>query len=214
MQDLKRIRYVTENYRNLQGLTEVPLGLFYLMLGGLMMAKPTWFPEDGGLFPLLFFLGTGISIYLSEVIENYYEHRFGHVEPVPASTRRQWLKELLWLLMFIIATAIQDNWNPPVNVFQLMIAALMLVSIFRAEWRNRARKTRRFRTHHIGAALLFALLLAAVSLLPLLGIKSWHFWPLLLIAGGLMILGLALVDHLLLVRMLKPVPEEDHEPAN
>jgi hypothetical protein len=41
MQGLKRVRYITANYRELQGLKGVPLGLFFLALGALIAERPT-----------------------------------------------------------------------------------------------------------------------------------------------------------------------------
>jgi preprotein translocase subunit SecE len=76
----------------------------------------------------------------------------------------------------------------------------VLVSMFLFDWPNR-----RFTIHRIIAVLLFL----GLSLLPLLGITEWNIYTLFLITIGLMLFIIGILDHLLLVHTLKPVPEED-----
>jgi hypothetical protein len=72
----ERLRYVTQNFQTLQGLTWVAFGGFLALsetenISGI--AFPLW-------FKVLKLLGTGLSLAAFLYLPKYYEHRFGSVE--------------------------------------------------------------------------------------------------------------------------------------
>lgn len=71
MQDLRRMRYVTESYLNLQGLR-------WICWGGLCLLVAA---EDADLIPTLFLLIVGIPLALALFwwSATYYTKQYGHV---------------------------------------------------------------------------------------------------------------------------------------
>ena len=139
-----------------------------------------------------------MSAKLSDMIEGYYQRRFGRVEPDPDRARRQRRWSWIGTFLVFIAIILDEALGPSVGLF---LFTTYLVISYVTEliymWLNR-----RYAIHHIVALML----LAGLSLLPLFGITEWAIF---LVSIGLIILGLGIIDHLLLVRTLKAVPEEN-----
>ncbi len=84
LQHLQRVRYVTENYRELQGLRITPLGLFLLLWGTLRwLGAPTSLTDS----PLPFLLALLLGILSNKIADSYYRSRFGYVEPASWNAR-------------------------------------------------------------------------------------------------------------------------------
>lgn len=197
MPDTQRVQYVARNYQDLQGLRYAPLGLFLLLWGTLRwLEAPTWLTDSP--LPFLLVLLLGIPSY--KIIGGYYEHRFGRVEPDSERTRRE--RRWSFVAPFVVLSAIvlDEVLQLPKVMGWLIWMTPVLVSMFLFDWPNR-----RFTIHRIIAVLLFL----GLSLLPLLGITEWNIYTLFLITIGLMLFIIGILDHLLLVHTLKPVPEED-----
>ena len=199
MQDLKRVRFVTENYHNLQGLKMVPLGLWFVAAGAGDAGWWPWFFKTGR--PVSHLLGLGLAWFLSWLIGRYYKYNYGQVQPSPQTQRKGRLVTIVGLPALLIALAVDWSMKLPVSLVALLITAYFLTAYLCSSGR--------FRKHYVVIALLFA----GLGLMPLLlrVPLSDRIWG----PGGVMftlLLGLGLIaggilDHLLLVRTLKPLPE-------
>jgi len=102
MDDLRRIRYVTEHYEQLQGLRLLPLSVPFLLSSLVRLARPTSAVLPGAGWTLLL-----VSAFaLSALIGRYYARHFGQahpfrwrsVFPIVAGTAAffgcEWLQEL------------------------------------------------------------------------------------------------------------------------
>lgn len=188
--DLQQIRYVTQNYSNLQGLRLIPLGLWLLIVGLVTIEFA---------IPLLL-----AAVVLTWLIGIYYKRQFGQVHSMTSPTWKSYLLGLL-VLAVLIAVAVMDWYlELPVSLLGLTMAIGLFLVWIQPAYRPRL--------HY----LVVAILVAAMSLLPPLGIFAGGpaFHPVW--AGSLGILLVILVgglfDHLLLVRAFKALPEEEsHE---
>lgn len=194
-ENLDRIRLVTANFHYLKGLLSLPLGLLILFsAGGIagwwsLFIPGKWGYVEGGILTVLMGLYWGIS--------QFYKHTFGRVGRTPSPS---W-KVIVLLLVVFAAILIDGTSNIPVNMLGLAFAGIYFVAY--SEWKERV--------HY----LVFSVVLAVVSLLPLLptiarsdalwGVTSAAFA--LTLGAGIILVGL--LDHRLLVRALPPAPDED-----
>ena len=72
-QRLKRLKFVTENFQNLQGLMQVVVGALLLLIRTSEVIEPGWL---GSLFLLVVGV-VYISILRNNSVAKYYERRFG-----------------------------------------------------------------------------------------------------------------------------------------
>jgi MFS family permease len=215
VQDLERVRYVTTRYEQMQGLRRVPLGLFLLATAGfqwtVLAVTPTGGIDDrygklavGLIVNVLYFsclLLAAIALVLYYVIGEHYERKFGRVERRPVGWRRMAVG-IGTIFMVVVAVFVVELWlEPPVRLDLLVMGGVLL--FFR-------RKSWRFAAHY----LVMGVLIACCGLLPLFGIVSadpreeLYLTPLLL---GMYLLVGGIFDHLLLVRTMKSLPEENDE---
>ncbi len=199
IRDLERVRYVTENYEQLQGLRNVPIGLMVLLSGVLLTSSiPSFGPVIGEAFFYLLFIVLIATVLLYFVIGNYYEHRFGWVQTFSLN-RKQAIAVAILMVVLVVVGSINLAFQPPIHMIWLVWG----LSVMAVHWRER-----RFRMHYV----VIGALVVGVSFLPLLGITSVS---LPYEAGGLLVfLGIFYVmggtfDHLLLVRTMKHLPEEN-----
>jgi hypothetical protein len=203
MPDLQRVRYITQNYRELQGLKSVPFSLLFLLWGAFdagWLKVPAWL-VDSPLVLLLILGSIGLAIALTKAIEGYYERRFGRIEPDPERTRRKRRWALISMFSWFIVIVLHEAFQLPLSVFLLTTGAFWVIYMFLYDWPNR-----RFMMHHITAMLLFI----GISLLLSLGVIEQDNSTPLLVATGLILLIIDIIDHVLLVRTLKPVPEDSY----
>lgn len=207
--ELERVRYVTENYPRLQGLRKVTLGLLMLLLVGMFVFFLVRPPESDAVLSTLSiqtFLAVIAAVFAGAFglyfwIKDYYDARYGSVisfESVP--TRRK----VLYVAMVLAVL------NSSVG-FILFMGIAMYV----AYWRDR-----HFQMHYVALALtsiawslLFVMGMAAsfAGGSEFMDIALWVYeWGRLftLTIVGLYFVGGGVLDHLLLVRTMKFVPEE------
>ena len=196
MQDLKRIRSVTGSYGELQGLRKLPVALFVLVVSLIYFV---WDPAPGNLDGLILIVpGVAAAWWLSRRIGRYYDAAFGQVQPIPRS-RRDRIEAIVLALLAYGAFCLDTMALVPVSVLGMAMAVTMLY-----EWW----KAGRFRTHYLVAAALFVV----VALLPSIGVLSdvlirrGGAWFILVLLGAIGVI-VAILDHLLLARTLKPLPE-------
>ena len=205
IRNLERIKYVTKNFGRLQGLRYVPFVL-PLMLWG--FATWRWFEEPSGFFdfqPLrngAFFLVMLTPWIFVGPIERYYENRFGLVRQRRRKPTR-WgallLAVALVVALIVGSPALRDNLGQPMLGITggLFAAAFILYNW----WPVRSRFTLYWPA--------LAMLAIGVCSLPLAGVLAREVFSLLLVPlGAIFIMGLVM-DHFLLVRTLKTVPEGD-----
>ena len=205
LRELERVRYVTGNFERLQGLRYVPFALALMLWG---VATWLWFEEPSGFFevqPLanvVFFLVVFMPCLLVKPIERYYERRFGRVR----QRRRRpsgWWGTLLLAAALVVATvvglpALRDDLGQPVlgAICGLFAAAFVLYNW----WPVRSRFTIYWPT--------LAILVVGVCSLPVASVFVGEMFSLLMAPLGLIFLVGFVLDHLLLVRTLKAVPED------
>lgn len=204
MRDLERVRYVTGNFSALQGLRRTVIGL----LGLVNFANVAGWTDGWELVSLLAVCALALLYWQADV---YYKRYFGNVEPLKAKTgRRMYFIAAAAALVILGSVGVDTFLKPPVGASGLGFAAVMLVVLW---------PRRRFEAHNI----LLAVLLAVASILPATGLvptghsgpDHWGLTPYAssMMAAAVMIVLSGILDHLLLVRALKPIPSETGDEA-
>ncbi len=193
--DIRQLRFVTENYPNLQGLRLVPFALLFL-------AKPLTSVLDS---TLAFVIALALAFSLFFAIGEYYKRTFGRVQRRSRSRARDLVLILLFGAGFFAALWIDEKFQPPFSTIGLLVALLF------AGIHLRSRVKRR---HYAVLALLFLML----SFLPMIGLLTTGDLfgkgaPIGELVLGLTYLLVGILDHLLLVRSLSPLPVEQDENA-
>lgn len=135
MKDLSRVRFVTQNYRALQGLKLLPYAIWLFSL-----AVVSGFWRNPPLVVVLAFclLGYIIAGLLSRLIENYYEHHFGRVDP--KSKRQQWGEQVVWtvsiVILWILTTMVQAKKTTSLTLILSTSATYFIMLCFRKDWRG------------------------------------------------------------------------------
>lgn len=188
MYDLPRVRFVTGQFCSLQGLRIVPIGLY------LVLFAAGWLGRQGDCTLQLPAILLALALYLAA--GRYYERRFGRVQR--ASQRAvEALIVVVALIAFVAAGALNAAGQLPVSMTGLAMAAF-LFAVYAAHGS-------RYRWHYavLGAGMLVLSLLPLVWKQPGLDLDR-----VLLGAFGLAYVVGGMLDHLLLVRTLKPLPDE------
>jgi ribose/xylose/arabinose/galactoside ABC-type transport system permease subunit len=164
------------------------MGLFLLLLAS------GWFGREGDCtlsFPTLL-----LTIVLYHLAGRYYERSFGRVQ---RANRRAAEVLIVGLAMtaFVAASGIDASAEPPVSVTGLVMAGFLFMV--------HATSGSSYRRHY----LLLASGMAGLSLMPLIWPELGHNLNRMLTgAYGLAFVVGGLLDHLVLVRTLKPAPDE------
>lgn len=194
-----RIRFVTANYRQLQGLRLVPLGLLlalWAMLDLLGFFDPARFPP-GARAQVLTRIGLAywLGLLLALVAPLYYRYRYGSVDPLDRGSRNRWITAAV--IGFFVLGLIDRNLKWPVSLQLLLVS----VSFFITVWHDG-----RVRVHYLAPAIVWL----AASFLPALHASPADLKMTLFGLGGLTLIGCGLGDHVLLTRTLvKPRTSDD-----
>ncbi|MFO7539122.1 MAG: hypothetical protein R6X32_13850 [Chloroflexota bacterium] len=198
MQSIERIEYITQNFNLLQGLRVVPFGLFILVDAAAYAWLP-WYRIWRPLTPLALF---GLAVALSILANGYYSRHYGEVRPLQQpSSRLEAATLLAGVVLMVIGGALDRHYQLPLSLFGLAMSAFLLGALYLFNGT--------LRLHYLA----LAVIVAALSLLPLTGIVAaahlfgpdGHYGQ-ITIGLGLIVIGLG--DHLLLARTLSPLPEE------
>ena len=203
MEDVERVRYVTRNFEQLQGLRYAPYGLAMVLFGFMSFL---WFAPSSGFFDVrlvddLVFAGLlVVAMVLHHQVSVYYGRRFGHVR------RRSWgektrLTFVFWIVIAaVFVLSFFRDWFGQIGL-SLLAGAAVAAFVLGDLWVER---------HRLTAYWAFlAVLAVGVCFLPVFGVFEGRAFPLVAVSlGGILLLG-SLLDHLLLVRTLKPMPRED-----
>jgi hypothetical protein len=196
MKDLKEIRFVATNFSNLQGLRTVPISLYLVLI--CLWANAIHGPARDFLVPVLGLAGTLILLF---AIDRYYRHVFGRVQRTPESRRLEWLVSAIGGILALGAFWMDVSIKLPFSLLGFTMAVSLLADYFRITWLVKGR----FLIYYpIGAVLM-----AVVSILPLLGVSLW--WQMIglrsqlfgiSIAFGIYMIFAGLWGHIFLVRTL------------
>lgn len=199
LERLERVRKVTANYRDYQGLHQLPVALFGLIL---------IFSRGGNLEPL--FIGLLVFFGLNALVRRYYRRRFGHVQALssPGRTAAYVLVPGSLIVLVVAAGALSASmgWGDgPLGSAGLVFTVLFVMLAY-PHWRMRA--------HYLAAAAVVGL----ASLLPLGMLMPSGVHPLSFAATESLLVTFAavlciggLLDHRTLVRTLPPVTETAQE---
>jgi hypothetical protein len=220
MKESNKIRFIATNFINLQGLRNVPIGVFILLVGLLansMWAKGAvgaslWANGIAGAAKYIIILGvllvsTVVSLF---IIDKYYFHYFGHIQRTPQSSRFEWIIQIVGSIFLLIAFWIDITFRLPVSCIGLVFATVLIVEYIRLTWLVGGR----FLIYYP----LGAILTAIVSILPLFGIPQWWLAVGLVneLVGIEMVVGVFCIfggvwGHLFLLRALSPRLEVNND---
>ena len=202
MTDLQRIRTVTRGYPYLQGLKVVPVGGFLLWVS---LLSTQWMTTrlEGWAPATLFTLAAIAALAAVVLIGGYYDRRFGRVSQTRTQLRRDAVGTAVAALTLAGGLLIDARVTPPVSVFGLALAAVLL---WYWTWSGGPR------AYHW----LLAGGLVVVALLPL--VSTWFnidlvdkgepALTLVLAAVGAVYIAGGLLDHRYLARSMGSVPKE------
>ena len=127
MADLKRVRYVTANYAQLQGLRLVPVGVPFLVSAAWRCGWLGWWPGAGGADAGQWFvLMLAAAVAVSYLIGTSYHAQFGEVRPLPGRSGAATL--ILSFVVFMVLGWLQDRfgWQGSVPVMFVGVALFRL----------------------------------------------------------------------------------------
>jgi len=123
MDHLRRLRYVTERYEQLQGLRLVPLGIPFLLSSAWRSGHLTWVPwtTTAGIGARIWFVALiGAAVALSLLTKAYYERRFGDVQS--AATIKAPLAAFVFTAVFIVSASLQPGSQATVSIPAVIVA--------------------------------------------------------------------------------------------
>lgn len=121
MHRLRRLRYVTERYEQLQGLRLVPLGIPFLLSSAWREGRFTWVPGISGAGPRIWFVALSLfAIGLSAAAKIYYQRRFGDVQT--AAPARTTIAAFAFSAVLLAAVSLQDLLQSPISIPSMILA--------------------------------------------------------------------------------------------
>ena len=207
MRDLERIRYVTENYERLQGLRAVTTGVVLVLFGIVLSAGlPMRFTGFWTLQALLWGAVVLAMLLLPVWVRSYYERRFGQARSRWRGLSRYEVMGMLLVLAFVYGLlAANQFYGEGAEQFLSSVApGVYFGGLLVYEWWPK----RSWLTAYW--PVLAAVVAGSSPLLSLAAqISGWQLLlPMIAILGIASIIG-GLLDHLLLVRTMKSLPEDD-----
>ncbi|WP_017585046.1 hypothetical protein [Nocardiopsis ganjiahuensis] len=192
---LERIRHVTANYLDYQGLYTSLFGVFLIFLV---------FMDQGRLEALI--LGVPVVVTLNILIRRHYRKRFGDVRPLrsPNRTLVQVGVTVLVLGGFLAAVVIANAFDRQgLWIYGLLLMGLLVLT---AGWHWR------MRPHYlVSAAVALVLFVLPLGALTPSGSHPFEITSpnVLLLVVAVMFVVNGLLDHRTLVRTLRPVAESE-----
>jgi hypothetical protein len=196
-----RIRFVTANYQQLQGLRLVPLGLVLALWAlcdvlGLLDAAGA---AAGDRVKVLTRIGLAcwLGLILALAAPLYYRYRYGSVDPLDRHSRNRWITAAV--IGFFVLGGIDRNLAGPVSLQMLLVSVSLVITV----WHDG-----RVRVHYLAPAMVWL----AASFLPALNASPADLKITLIGLGGLTLIGCGIGDHVLLTRTLAKPRITDHGP--
>ena len=207
IRDLERVRYVTENYEDLQGLKWAPAGLLVLIVYVSVIFTSfeitTKFVAD---IVVTLAVLVGVALLVSFFgIRRYYENRYGRVRVVPRIFRRRrayggLVVLVVMLVTFYLAAFVYEIRSiEPYPFFLILFGAVEMLE----RWPEI-----RFRAHHFFTGVLMTVAGLVLLIFTLQG-NPYSEILFVHVLVGLFVLQLTVggaLDHLLLVRTMKHLP--------
>jgi hypothetical protein len=202
MNNLKEIRFIATNFSNLQGLRTIPFSMYLVVI--CLWANATHGPARNFLVPAL---GLAVIVVLFIAIDRYYLRTFGRVQRTTESRRLEWLVSTAGGILALGAFFLVASSKPPFSLLGLTFSISLLADYIRITWLVKGR----FLLYYP----LGAVLLALVSVLPLLGAPNW--WLVFGLRNQLLANSIAfgiyttiagIWGHVFLVQTLSPVMEQ------
>jgi hypothetical protein len=196
-----KIRFVTANYHQLQGLRLVPLGLFLAFWASadfLGFLDPAQFPP-GDRARVLTRIGLAfwLGLLLAFAAPLYYRYHYGSVDSFDRGSRNRWITAAV--IGFFVLIPIDRGLQWPVSLQLLLVSMALFITV----WHDG-----RIRSHYLAPALVWL----AVSFLPALDAPPANLRMMLLGLGGLTLVICGIGDHLLLTRTLAKPRNTDDAP--
>jgi hypothetical protein len=184
-----RIRFVTANYQQLQGLRLVPLGLLLMLLGVINSAYDRLPPVGAARASLLTWFGFAflLLIGLTMMAPVLYRLRYGSTEPFDRGWRNGWITAAIVGFLVLLRFDRLVQW--PVRMSLLLVSASLFITV----WHDG-----RIRTHYLVPAVVWLV----VSFLPILNLSPAETRLTVFGLGGLTLIVCGIGDHLLLTSAL------------
>ena len=197
-----RVRFVTANYHQLQGLRFVPLGLFIFAWGlldfsGLLHPVEAVVSSEPTRLLTRIGLGFWLALLLSLAAPLYYRLRYGSVAPLDRGRRNGWITAAM--IGFLVLARLDASLQWPISLRALLVAAALFVTV----WNDGA-----VRFHYLMPASVWL----AASVMPTLAVSASDQRGVMFVLGGITLVVCGIGDHLLLTRSLTKPPHTDDAP--
>jgi hypothetical protein len=218
--DPEQLRYVTEHFNSLQGLTWVVFGTMFMLED--ITLRLGWLSDVPLFGPFLLF---GLVVVAIRYVQGYYRRRFGWVEPRTPSNKQVVIFVVVMLVPLIFgrdiehssATSlvqyVQSKFHPAHQVNLWAAAGWMLFLCL--SLRRHPQQEERHRTYFL---LLGTIAWSLVALSPLWwpDVTQLMFWKILSAEGiGLSLVAVGIYDHMTLARLLpQRIPQDANEGNN
>ena len=194
MTTLDDVHYLASNFKRMQGLNLVPLGLFFIVEG---LGHFTWTPWGNvggnmlmnGYFALFCF--TLFALY--GCIRLYYEMSFGDAVP----KRQKWTQRLLDVALLILVIALGglfDHFFPRPIMTGYLFLGIYVIIRFRKD-------SRRLLQIVLGSFIII------FSILPMLG-EHWQVLPYFTATLGIVLIGMGFYYHFRLMQLFKSLSRQ------
>lgn len=161
MQDFQKVRFITINYSNLQGLRAIPISLLLLLI--VLWVNLQKGPARDFTVPILIGLSAAILYWW---IDRYYKSHYGRVERTTRQQRFEYALGVLGGLSGLVAVIIDFTYKLPVSMVGFVFTAAILVEFLRTFRFSKS-------VYYFWQAVVSFTILLAVNFLPLLGWKNW-----------------------------------------
>ena len=198
--DINKIRGITSNFNNLQGLKVVPIGFFYLILAARNLG---WLGGKNDLAAYIILLCAAVGSAF--IIQRYYNRLYGRVIPVHANRKHDLWLVIIAVTAICLAMVLDTLLFYTVNlVFSLQALVWAAFFLYVAFWLKRRQY------------IIFSALFVLCSFLPVfMGVPKPFLFDYTEGVIGFALVGLTfvvsgLVDHLYIVHNLPSSPEVQH----
>jgi len=203
--DTRRIKYVTEHFRQLQGLGLAVFGAFWAIYE-LVLRAP------GSPWGFLWFVVMGIGMAFSgrDYLEQYYQRRFGWIEPPKNSEPES--SGYVSVFAFVLALIVLEWLGNKIGSDELWFRTIILFCfIYSLGW-TRERFINPRNAYLLPAILVVVFVYGYPTLDPpdSAHIAVWKALTDLVMPAFLIVIGLC--DHILLLRLMpKRISEDDYD---
>ncbi|MEQ8676209.1 MAG: hypothetical protein RLP44_24910 [Aggregatilineales bacterium] len=192
MQNLKHIRFITENYGDMQGLRQIPLSICMAMVGVLSIASSMDLISGWGVvIGMLILIGLGYASY--DWVGKRYNALYGSVQ-----SRQSGIADPVWITAAIVVFLIEMFADLPFSPSMLIIATFFVYRWYISDG---------LLPHYLPLAIVLLLMVALPQVVESSERVSWF-----LIVLGIVHSIAGVFDHRALTRVLqRPAPDSIHE---